>query len=247
MKGENMKYILIIVVLVAVIFTSGCIGDPQGRTRYCGFIQYDIYENFCCGSTLYASQERSSVGCCNEISFNPTNQFCCNGVIYSSRTTQHCCKGKVEPGGGTWSDCGGQCYSTETQVCCRGVVYDKKTNHDCCGSAIYDITNQGCCNKETVFSTTTQHCCKGKVESGGGYWFECGSQCYNMDTQSCCNGEIKDGVGACPQHGGTGDGDYVSIICKSFGDESANCKLAREKEMERYGREMKRLICPSCG
>ena len=67
-----------------------------------------------------------------------------------------------------------------------------------------------------------------------------------MDTQSCCNGEIKDGVAACPQQGGAGDGDYVSIICKSFGDESANCIVAREKEKEAFHREMERLICPSC-
>jgi hypothetical protein len=205
-KGGNMKFPIIFFLLVIIIITAGCVGDPQGRTRYCGFIKYDIYEGFCCGSTFYASQERSSVGCCNGVSYNLDSQFCCDGVIYSSRTTQHCCNGKVASGGGSWQDCGSsQCYRSDTQSCCRGVVYNT-TDQDCCGAVVYDKTNQACCNEKTVYNPTNQHCCNGKVASGGGYWFDCSGQCFQADRQSCCyegtynsplNGTIHEGTDSC--------------------------------------------------
>lgn len=184
-----MKYLLFTSILVAIIITTGCLGDENGRIRRCGFVQYDIYEGFCCGSTFHPARDRYFIGCCNGITYDLDTQFCCNNIIYNSRDTQHCCNGKVEPGGGgTWSDCGGQCYRTGLQFCCGETIYNI-TNQDCCGSSVYDKTSQACCDKKIVYSTVEQHCCDGKVEPGGGTWSDCDGQCYNVDSQSCCSDE----------------------------------------------------------
>jgi hypothetical protein len=203
MKAGAMKCSIILsFVLLALLATAGCMGDPNGRTRYCGVIQYDIYEGHCCAGTLYSSYEWAygSVSCCNDVKFNRTDQMCCNGVVQSS-VNQHCCNGKVEPGGGNWQDCGSRCYDQDTNSCCRDTVYSTATQ-DCCSGVVYNNTDQGCCNKKTVYSKAGQHCCNGKVEAGGGDWYECTSgQCYETRTQSCCvDGKtfsVREGAGSC--------------------------------------------------
>jgi hypothetical protein len=202
-----MKYLFLASLILAITITAGCLGDENSRTRRCGLVQYDIYEGFCCGSTFHPARDRYFLECCNGVTYKIDSQFCCNGVIYSSRSSQHCCKGKVEPGGGTWSECGDQCYNIDTHSCCGNTIYNV-TNQDCCGKVVYSKTDQACCNKKTVYSTSNQHCCNGKIESGGGTnWFDCSGKCYQADRQSCCfegnwdspllNGTIQEGAGSC--------------------------------------------------
>jgi hypothetical protein len=223
-----MKYFILIVVVIAVILTTGCTSrDISNDPWSCGNAQYTWHEKIskgigCCNGTVYNLTENS---CCTsfypltkEVIYDGDTQRCCNGVVYNRDTPQDCCNYRT-------------LYNTNTQGCCRFDVYNK------------DI--QGCCVQDdyhqVIFNKTDQHCCNRTVVSGGGMWDTCGSQCYNMDTQSCCNGEIKDGVGACPQQGGGGSGDYASI-CSSFGEGSAACSMAKQNDIQRNAR----LICPSC-
>jgi hypothetical protein len=218
-----MKYFVLIVVMVAVILTTGCTSrDISNDPWSCGNAQYTWHEKIA-----------MNMGCCNGSVINNTEYSCCeqdypstNKTVYN-RHTRGCCNGVT--------------YDRNTQDCCNDVVYNKDTQ-GCCRFDVYNKDTQGCCAKndyiKVIFNKADQHCCNRTVVSGGGKWDTCVSQCYNRDTQSCCNGEIKDGVGACLQQGG---GDYASI-CNSYGQSSAACSMAKQNDIQQNAR----LICPSC-
>jgi len=222
-----MRHLLLIFLLVTVIITAGCV-NQSGYSSYCGGVQYHYPEQNCCGSTIYTPEQRDAmhIGCCNGTMYNNTDHDCCGGKII---------------------------YGRDIDSCCYGVVIDN--------------TTQGCCLSK-VYDKATQHCCAQKVAPGGGSWDTfCGSQCYNMDTQSCCYGVVIDntthgccinvvydrtsqrccdnklesGTGDCPEQGGAGGGDSISI-CNSAGQGSAACFMSKQNEEQ----ENSRLICPSC-
>jgi hypothetical protein len=134
-----MKYLVLIVVLVAIIFTVGCTGNKisndQHRTLHCGAVQYDDQNQWCCGNTLYTLQERNSnsLSCCNGAVYDSFDSSCCNGIVYHTNN-QSCCNRTV-------------ISYDNNQFCCNNVIFDGST-HNCCNNVLYDISTQRCCNNK---------------------------------------------------------------------------------------------------
>jgi hypothetical protein len=120
--------------LIVLILIAGCVKNDSiysntvqpGTTieKPCGGVAHTVGYwsgegtdgKTCCGSTLYTTRPSSDgYYCCGENYVIPYT--CCNGNVINI-TTQHCCNGKVESGGGSWYDCGDQCYDPDTQSCC---------------------------------------------------------------------------------------------------------------------------------
>lgn len=216
MKGENMKYILFIVIMVAVILAAGCAQQSPATSQVtpaptvtscenrCNGICYDTVWNDCCGGTIYPHDYSNfkTGSCCGE-KWYPTNQtgICCGGIMYPANKTRTCC--------------GGQMFEGYSRDCCGGIMYSRKESisSSCCGGQMYpnNITGWTCCaySNRAVngiwYDISTQHCCEGKVESGavGGGWAKCGQTCYQPMIQSCCYDYgpsyqiIKQGVNSC--------------------------------------------------
>lgn len=176
-----MKYVFLIVMVVAVTLTAGCYDDPDKHpewyTRDCGGTQYNYRFQTCCGSTLY-NNTGTGLTCCGEKQFlwlrNDDQLSCCSndpkwylglqgtvGEIYSEKS-QHCCNGIVVSGGGDWADCGNSCYEYDSQSCCNGQLYQGRNR---------------CCNPETSpICSEGMRCCNDKIK---------GPTCYNPDTEYC--------------------------------------------------------------
>jgi hypothetical protein len=189
MKGENMKYLLFIVLLVTIIITAGCVQPgpatskvtptptPTSCENKCNDICYDIVRNDCCGGTIYPHNYN-----------NFKTGFCCGEKWYPTNKTGTCC-------GGTMYDYKG--------TCCGDIMYSYNDSKykTCCGGKLYsyerDYPSQygwECCSGVWI-TTETDHCCAGKVEPGkskNGFWEKCGDSCYDASTQSCCVGGSED-------------------------------------------------------
>jgi hypothetical protein len=201
MKGENMKYLLCIVLLVFVIITAGCVQPepatlkvtptptPTSCENKCNDICYDILWNDCCGDTIYPHDNS-----------NFKTGSCCGGKWYPLNETGTCCGGMMYPTNNSRTCCGGKMYDGYSNDCCGDVMYSREESMSswCCGGKMYPNIGNGwsCCAYSRPdlngiwYNENTQHCCEGKVESGaqGGGWAKCGEICYQPITQSCCRG-----------------------------------------------------------
>jgi hypothetical protein len=170
MKGENMRYLLICILLVTVILTAGCTIEKSGP----GYIPK---------STINPS---------------PTSTECkydtCSGICYYNRS-QQCCGDRlydVDDG----KCCGGIIYDyyKDRGTCCDGKWYTYGTKGECCPNPSSNYLQ----NEQEWINTSTHHCCAGKVVSGGEgiqsgiEWQDCGNSCYNPRTHSCCGSFIHE-------------------------------------------------------
>jgi len=190
-----MKYLLLIVLLVAVIITTGCVQPgPAKKVTSCG-------EKYRCNGICYPELGT----CCGGIWYPVDNnniRVCCGGkmVLYGKGT---CCGGKYYSWPPYGTCCGGIFYTTPPDgTCCDGKWYVKGTPGECCPNPILINSNEGVSRfftnghevpswqnyTQVWINTDTQHCCAGKVAQGKGVDFvDCGEDtCIDKNTQSCC-------------------------------------------------------------
>lgn len=171
MKGENMRHLLLIVLLVTVILSTGCTGGNEKISV--PTTQIPTPTNVIPIPTNTLCQKK-----CNDVCYDPRKQSCCFGIILDGFWREH-----SQPG-----LCYNLSYTTsiesQSEWYCGGVIFHENDNLDCCNGITYN------------FNTT--HCCNGKIVTGGeGYWLNCGNSCYDLDNQSCCNGQIYNGFNRC--------------------------------------------------
>jgi len=165
MKGKNMRYLFLIVLVVAIIITAGCVQSKPATSKVitastpaqcnfsnavdgfdnCNGICYDSETQMCCGGTIYNAKLGDNVCCGGKLYPYQSGWDCCpnrflkrwindsqdNSQVWFNTSTDHCCGGKLTPGGGPtgwygttkqWQDCGNSCYDTGTQSCCEDFI-----------------------------------------------------------------------------------------------------------------------------
>ena len=154
MKGENMKYPLMIVLWIVVILTAGCVSENNGSVsennksivpptqsssptpniwlKNCSSVKYDSRYQTCCGTTL----------------FNISAGFVCCGGVYidnSYGSDFSCCYNDSDPNVGT-------VYNTNNEHCCNGVLGAEGPNSDWkkCGNECYYINKESCCCERVI-------------------------------------------------------------------------------------------------
>jgi hypothetical protein len=227
-----MKYLLFIVLLVAVIITAGCV--QPGPTKF--------YPKSTVVTTPTSTECKYNT--CNGICYYNGSHQCCGGRVYDIDDGS-CCGGIIHD------------YYKDPGTCCGGKWYVDGTRPkgECCpNNRPFDDFTQN--YKAVWINTSTQHCCAGKIVAGGksirfGYeWTDCGNSCYDRQTQSCCISwkreknehiavyTVKEGRTSCCQNlsfqipennrcnedgsiteNNTGIGDN----CKGFSDGSVRC------------------------
>jgi len=98
--------------------------DNNIVTTCCGGKMYPFLQGTCCDESWYPKNnttgETGSGECCpdpKEFYYHPAWRD--YEQVWINTNTQHCCGGKVAPGGtGVWKICGDTCYDTSTQSCC---------------------------------------------------------------------------------------------------------------------------------
>jgi len=106
-----MRYLLFIVLLVAVVITAGCVQSGSTKSKVvptpvvtscekkCNEICYDPSKQSCCFGTILDGKwrEESSDGSCNNLNFRSTNvayeEWYCGGVRYHLNEDISCCNG----------------------------------------------------------------------------------------------------------------------------------------------------------
>ena len=188
MKGETMKNLFLIFILVAVIIGAGCVKENQNTLdtpprmtttpttifptfttitpiptiTFCkGICNGTCYQmgQDCCGNLVYNYSD--SMMCCGgRLSKSEDGVGCCENRSYDEKT-QHCCNWKITPGGPfyMYMNCGNTCYKLDTQTCFKGQVY--QGGHRDCGE---------------VLCSEGMKCCNDKYK---------GPVCYNPNTQYC--------------------------------------------------------------
>lgn len=178
-----MKYFVLLLILIAIICTPGCIfkthnyySETGSHETTCGGIAYNQSSELCCQDTVYTKQiynDSSAYQCCGNMYYNWKNlsQSCCYGNNQDKifdKTTQDCCKGTI--------------YNLNTDHCCQGKIVSGTAKYSSywqeCGNQCYDYTKQGCCNK-TLFDKNTQSCC---YYNSNGNW----SDGKIFSGKSCC-------------------------------------------------------------
>jgi len=200
MKGEDMKYLLFIVVLVAVLITAGCVQPGPAKKvtscdeKYrCNDICYQE-PGTCCSGKFYPSDNNNITYCCGGKMVPYGQGACCGDTFYTYPPYGTCCGGKF--------------YTTPPfGTCCGGKWYVTGTAGECCPDPGVSIGGDEAIPKYVVLGTEytswknymqvwidtdTQHCCAGKVAPGGGeFWAGCGEvACIDLRTQSCCFDDV---------------------------------------------------------
>jgi hypothetical protein len=162
MKGENMKYLLLIVLLVAVMLTTGCVS----YRGFCGGQIITSEGQECCGgTTVYNTQYQKCCGGTTVYNYTPIfdhpfvfKQTCCEGKVYS--TNYDCCRIMRN---GTFIE---KVYDNGNQSCCYAdeyydtatiKVYDTNTQKCCCGE-IREGSEGGCCPGPNPFPNSNWYC-----------------------------------------------------------------------------------------
>jgi hypothetical protein len=114
-----MRYLIIIMLLGAIIFSTGCVNDKR-----CEGIQYDKEEQKCCGGNIYPKQ--SGFVCCEDKYF----YFNFSGSI-------RCCIDNENKTANT--------YDEKNESCCFGRVisYPEAV---CCNESVSCREGMRCCN-----------------------------------------------------------------------------------------------------
>lgn len=183
MKGENMRYLLICILLVIVILTAGCTIGKSGP----GYISKSTI-------TPSPTSTECKYDTCNGICYYNGSQQCCGDLLYDVHDGQ-CCGGIMhdyykDPG----TCCDGKWYAKGN--CCNGKWYAYGTKGQCCPDPIVEKYSK---YEQVWINTSTHHCCAGKVVSGGVgiqsgiyEYIDCGNSCYNPRTHSCCGSFIHE-------------------------------------------------------
>ncbi len=168
MKGENMRYLFIIVILVALILTAGCNSEkdktvvtqtPDVCKNYCNDICYDPSKMTCCHGYLVEGKLKifdTNYGCYNE-----NGDLYCGGKIYLNSSNQY------------WGCCGGK-PQNRNQLCCR------------IRNSSYGLFDQNSPDDGILFDGNTQTCYKNQVFNGGSDR-NCGDNLLCPESMKCCN------------------------------------------------------------
>ena len=161
-----MKYLLLIVLLVAVIITTGCVQPgPAKKVTSCGEkyrcngICYPEVGT-CCGGIWYV--EGTPGECCPKTTYDGYGlpRYFTNGVEYPSwknytqvwinTDTQHCCAGKVAPGG-LWTGDPPELSKVRSILKKEKITIEDRVSlvvnqwSDCGENTCYDQKTQSCC------------------------------------------------------------------------------------------------------
>jgi hypothetical protein len=116
---------ILIFILCAGIFFSGCVSSTGNTIRDCAGREYYTSNQTCCNGQVY---DGTLYRACMEKCYNYTTHSCCNGEIM---------KGK-------WDSCDGVCYNKSTHSCCNGEIM--KGKWDSCNGTCYDTSSHSCVN-----------------------------------------------------------------------------------------------------
>ena len=164
-----MKHLILIVLLVAIIFTAGCFSKNQDtvvippKTPTPSTIT--LTPTTITPTPMITLLEKK----CNNISFYPSRQSCCFGIILD----------------GNWREnsSDGSCEGLNFEYYCGGVRSQSNRDFSCCNGTAYYERDKYCCDGK-LYKTTEDRSSEG---------FLCNGKCYYTNTQSCYKGEIYDG------------------------------------------------------
>jgi hypothetical protein len=161
-----MKYLLFMILLVAIIITAGCVQQSPATSK----ITPVPTEAKCNVSVVIFGPDS-----CNSICYDWQTQMCCGGTIYNAKTSENvCCGGKLYQRQGGW-EC---CPNTDTKRWINASVDNSQiwfntSTHHCCAGKLTPGPN-GWYNSHKQ-------------------WQDCGNSCYDTQTQSCCINVISPG------------------------------------------------------
>lgn len=202
-----MKYLIFIVLLVALLLTAGCVSDnkktvitpaptpvpttiiptPTLCKNNCSGVCYDPGRQSCCYGTILTGKWKEvmavSGDCYNESSSSMTDEWYCGGVLHHSGDGIFCCNGTA--------------YNTKTHHCCGGLSVQAGPYEDYgnCGSTCYKYSEKTCCNYTTLFAGAHLTCCGRSTCPENQNC--CNGVCFDYLKSSCCNGTIVSGYNRC--------------------------------------------------